>query len=150
MENNKNWFTDPVEINNNLGALYAFLYTSAVSYDTQSCSSFLNPLQHLLNPQEDCIDLSAPLSLSKLHKALLSMNKRKSPGLHSLPPEFYLTSWPQVGPLLLDMILSAISKSSISKNNNTTTIYLLLEKDKDPQDCSNYGPLLFLNTDIKL
>lgn len=53
------------------------------------------------------------------------MNKGKSPGLDGLPPEFYFAFWPQVGPLLLDMILSAISKGLFCKNNNIAIISLL-------------------------
>lgn len=91
-----------------------------------------------------------PVTLDELYKALNSLNKGKSPGLDGIPPELYLASWPQVGPLLLGMIHSAIENGSFSNNTNIAIISLLLKKGKDPTECQNYGPLSLLNTDIKL
>ena len=90
------------------------------------------------------------ITLSELLRALQSMKTGKSPGLDGLPPEFYLTFWSQLGPLLLEMINWSFLKGSFHQHSNTAIISLLLKKGKDPTDCSNYRPLSLLNTDIKL
>uniref|UniRef100_A0A8C1GVL0 Reverse transcriptase domain-containing protein n=1 Tax=Cyprinus carpio TaxID=7962 RepID=A0A8C1GVL0_CYPCA len=66
------------------------------------------------------------------------------------PPEFYLAFWPQIGPLLLEMIHSTITKGSFFNNSNIAIISLLLKKGKEPSECSSYRPISILNADIKL
>ena len=76
------------------------------------------------------------------------MNKGRSPGVDGIPPELLLAFWPQVGPLILNMIHQATKVGSFTKNQATIT--LLLKKGKDPNECSNYRPLSLLNADVKL
>lgn len=78
------------------------------------------------------------------------MNKGRSPGLDGLPPELYISFWPQLGPLLLNMLNSSINRGSFSTSSNVAIISLLLKKDKPPTDCSSYRPLSLLNCEIKL
>ncbi len=78
------------------------------------------------------------------------MQAGKSPGIDGIPPEFILTFWNILGPLLLNMIHYSIEKGSFSRNINIALISLLLKKDKDPTECSNYRPLSLLNSDVKI
>ena len=83
---------------------------SVISYNKQQCNAFLNPQQLTQLHPEACLELDAPITLYELHKALGYMNKGKSPGLDGLPPELYLFFSPQVGPLILETIHSAIKR----------------------------------------
>lgn len=76
--------------------------------------------------------LGTPISLAELKEAHQSMSKGKSLDIDGIPPEFFLTTCTQLGPLLLDMIQTAIEKGSFHRDVNTAVISLLLKKDKDP------------------
>ncbi len=78
------------------------------------------------------------------------MRKGKSPGPDGIPPEFYLTFWPLIGPLLVDMIQYSIKVGSFPRDVNSALISLLLKKGKDPVECSSYRPLSLLNADLKI
>lgn len=73
----------------------------------------------------------------------------RSPGLDSLPPELFVHFWSLLGPLLLNMVNSAISVGSFPTSSNIAVITLLLKKDNPPTDCSSYRPLSLLNWEIK-
>ena len=78
------------------------------------------------------------------------MQRGKSPGLNSLPPEFYTAFWDFLGPLLLNMIQFSIQKGVFSRDVTIAVITLLLKKDKNPTECGNYRPLFYslLNADV--
>lgn len=80
----------------------------------------------------------APLSLEILKAAALNMQRNESPGFDGIPPEVYVEFWDMVRPLLLDMIMTSIDKGSFSRDINVALLSLLIEKDKDPVDCSSY------------
>lgn len=48
--------------------------------------------------------LDTPITLTELKEAIQTMKTGKSPGFDGIPPEAFLTFWPQLGPLLFDMI----------------------------------------------
>lgn len=102
----------PTDVNDTFCSYYSTLYSSEFTYNEHLSSSFLNPLQLPKLSYDAVLELNAPITLSECHKALESMNKNKSPGLDGIPPEFYLTFWPQIGPLLLDIINFAIKIGS--------------------------------------
>lgn len=62
----------------------------------------------------------------------------------------FIPHWHSLGPLLFYMIQAAIERGSFSRDVNIAVITLLLKKDKDPNDCSNYRPLSLLNADLKI
>lgn len=78
------------------------------------------------------------------------MKTGKSPGFDGIRPEAFLTFWPQLGPLLFDMIQFSIKNGSFSRDTNTAIISLILKKDRDPTACSSYRALSLLNSEIKL
>lgn len=79
-----------------------------------------------------------------------SLNRGKSPGLVSLPPEFYVVFWDQVGPLILDSINVAIKQGSFHRDQRNALITLLFKKGKDPLECSSYRPISLICRDIKM
>lgn len=77
-------FSDPNEVNDAFCSFYSNLHSSEFIYNEQACKSFLNPLQLPKLSRDSALELDAPITLSELYKALLSMNKNKSPGLDLL------------------------------------------------------------------
>ena len=81
--------------------------------------------------------LGAQISLRELKRALNNMNKGKSPDCNSIPPEISLNFWNQLGPLLLEMIITAVQyrsepKGSFGRDANTALIELLFLKRHHP------------------
>ncbi|KAG9332681.1 hypothetical protein JZ751_014779 [Albula glossodonta] len=76
------------------------------------------------------------------------MNKGKSSGLDGIPVEFYQSFWPELGPLLLDMINYSITQGSFRQGINIAVISLLLKKD--PESCTSYRPLSLIETNVKV
>ena len=113
----------------------------------------MNVLGQLDLPQlavADSMGIDAPLLLEELKAAALDMQRNKSPGFDGIPPEVYVEFWNMLGLLLLDMIMTSRDKGSFSRDVNIALISLLLKKDKDTVDCSNYRPLSLLNEDLKI
>lgn len=142
--------SDPIQVNNTFQLFYQKLYKSEVVHNEKVRSEFLEPLHLPKLPLAVVRSLDAPITLEELRKAIQSMNKGRSPGLDGLPPEVYISFWPQLGPLLLNMLNCSISRGSFSASSNIAVISLLLKKDKPPIDCSSYRPLNLLNCEVKL
>lgn len=141
---------DPSSINTQFKFFYQKLYNSEVQLSLSQLDDFF---EGLVLPQllvEDAQRLNSPITLDEVYMALKDTNKGKSPGWDGIPSEFYLTFWPEMGPLLLEMFHSAIQKGCFNRDVNTAIISLLHKKGKDPTLCSSYRPLLLINNDIKL
>ncbi len=100
--------------------------------------------------ESDAHNLDAPLSLEEIKEAIDQMSKGRSPGSDGIPPEFYAVFWNDLGPVIFDMFQYAIKKGAFSRDVNLAIISLLLKKNKDPTECSNYRPLSLLNSDLKI
>ena len=139
--------TDPTEINESFQTFYSTLYESEVTLDETHCYRWLNQLNLPHLSIEELSDLDKCITIEELRVAVQSMQKGKSPGFDRIPPEFYATFWEQLGPFLLDTVNFSIEKGEFSRDVKTALISLLLKKDKDPTECSNYRPLSLLNSD---
>ena len=127
------------------------MYTpKVVRHDDKACSEFLKSLQLPKLSTEAVCSLEAPIQLEELRVAIKEMNRGKSPGLDGIPPELVEAFWPQLGPLVLDMLNFSIDKGSFSASSNIAIISLLRKKGKPPDDCSSYRPLSLLNCEVKL
>lgn len=51
---------------------------------------------------------------------------------------------------MTEMVEESLTQRSFSRDVNIAIITLLLKKDKDPADCSNYRSVSLLNSDIKI
>lgn len=142
--------TEPVQVNSAFRSFYSKLYSSELTHNEQTCEDFIEQAHLSRLPEEDLPKLNCPITIVELKDSALGMCRGKSPGLDGIPPEFYTTFWDQLGPLMFDMIQTSLEAGSFSRDINTAIISLLLKKDKDPQECSNYRPLSLLNADIKI
>lgn len=142
--------SNPKEVNAIFASFYQELYKSEVNFNKQACNRFLNDINLPCLSEDDAVVLDGPITLQECEAAARDMRKGKSPGPDGIPPEFYLTFWPLMGPLLVDMIQYSIKEGSFSRDVNSALISLLLKKGKDPVECANYRPLSLLNADLKI
>lgn len=83
--------SDPKEINAKFRSFSAALYTSEISLDKDKCKNFLSNLNLPSLTLDEANDLTGPITLADLYKALMGMKKGKSPGWDGIPPECYVT-----------------------------------------------------------
>lgn len=142
--------TDSSQINLIFQQFYKELYHSQPGPNDDDHTSFLRDLNLPSLSTEEAETLGQPLTLEELKTALQAMKKSKAPGLDGIPPEFYLTFFPQIGPLLLDMFNKSIESGYFHRDANTAVISLLLKPGKDPTLPTSYRPLSLIGADIKL
>lgn len=142
--------SDPKTVNASFASFYQELYESENNFDKNDCNNFLNSIELSSLSSDDSAELDGPVTLQECEAAVKDMRKGKSPGPDGIPPEFYVTFWPLIGPLLVDMIQYSIKEGSFLRDVNSALISLLLKKGKDPTECSSYRPLSLLNADLKI
>ena len=83
-------------------------------------------------------------------ECLKSMKLNKSPGNDGFTVEFYLTFWPQIGSLLVEVFNEAFEKGCLATSQKQGVITLIEKEGKDPLFIKNYRPITLLNTDYKM
>ncbi len=121
-----NSYSKPADITAAFASFFSKLYSTDSSPDNSKVTAFLAKANLSQIAQESAEQLDAPISLTELKDALMVMKMGKSPGLDGIPPEFYVTFWTQLGPLLLDMIQFSVHRGSFSRDINTALISLIL------------------------
>ncbi|KAL2081000.1 hypothetical protein ACEWY4_022853 [Coilia grayii] len=142
--------TQPNDINNVFKDFYSKLYKPDSTVNIEDCNTFLQSVMLPTLNEGDREDLGSPITLKELESAVKSLNAGKSPGLDGLPPEFYLTFWEQVGPLILDSINCAYEEGSFHRDQCNALITVLLKKGKDPLECASYRPISLICGDMKI
>lgn len=142
--------SDPKLVNAAFASFYQELYKSESAANKHVYGEFLNNMKLPCLSNDISVTLDGPITLQECEAAIKDMRRGKSPGPDGIPPEFYLSFWPLVSPLLLDMIQYSIREGSFSWDVNFALILLLLKSGKNPVECSSYRPLLLLNADLKI
>lgn len=78
------------------------------------------------------------------------MNKNKTPGSDGIPPEFYLTFWELVSPLLMDSLNHSVEEGVLSIEQRRGVITLIPKKEVDRRRIANWRPITLLNSDYKI
>ena len=77
------------------------------------------------------------------------MASNKSPGIDSLPTEFYVRFWGLLVPDVVNVFNSCYRSGKLSKSQRSGTITLLFKKG-DPQETANWRPITLLCADYKI
>lgn len=112
-----------MQISGSIASFYHELYNLEDSFNKHDCN-FLSSNELSCLSSDDSAKLECEVAAKDMHKG-------RSPGPDGIPPEFYLTFWPLIGPLLLDMIQYSIIEGSFSRDVNSALITILLEKGND-------------------
>ncbi|KAI4877393.1 hypothetical protein NFI96_029375, partial [Prochilodus magdalenae] len=115
------------------------LYKSEATSDSVDMNTFIASVElpSLSGTQANLLD--SLITLDKLRAATVSLRKRKSCGLDSIPPELLLEIWDLVGPLLLNSIWYSLKIGHYHRDQRAALISLLLKRqdrglDKQRQD----------------
>ena len=127
-------------------AFYSSLFTAEPT-DANAQESVLSNIESLLPLQSESRD--GLLLVLECLEALSGMAKRKTPGLHGLPAEFYLKFWHVLGQDLVDVLNSCYAAGSLTLSQRRGIISLSFKKG-DGLDMQNWRPISLLNVDYKL
>lgn len=118
------------------------------SYE-QLLSNFLSGLPQV--PNDMCEVLSRHATLQEVHDVVFKMKASTSPGPDGLPVEYYKTFWPQLGPLLTQVI-NFVLDGGFTPSSYKCGRIVLVPKDPSldrglPQ---SWRPITLLNVDYKI
>ena len=99
--------------------------------------------------ESDMILLNRTFQGSEVYSALKQMYPLKSPGLNGMPPLFFQHFWPSIGNLVTKMVLNFLNSSIAPPMFNDTHV-VLIPKNKDPKNISDYRPISLCNVIFKL
>ena len=132
--------TDPKQIMNKLEAFYSYLYDGGACVDTGSFFlSDLNEIPSLLEEKKNVRE--GKLGHGECYNALLTFQKKKSPGNDGLTVEFYLVFWPVFGSLLVESLNYAFEYGELSNSQKQVVITLVEKKGKDKRQIKNWRPI---------
>lgn len=115
-------------------------------------SEVLDSMQTLNHPTLTEVSreqLEAPLTLAELKNALSKLNKNKSPGTDSLPPEYYMTFWEHVGTYIHNSFMHSFNEGCLSVGQRRGVITLIPKKGVDRRKVANWRPITLLNGDYR-
>lgn len=83
------WHYTPDQINAQFKSFYEDLYSSRITYDTDSLTGFLDTIEfpELLLSTRQCLDV--PFTMKEIQAAISSLQTVKTPGPDGLPAKFY-------------------------------------------------------------
>ena len=114
------------------------------------------------NAREDCLhfiqqtvteehnaELLQPLTMKELSEAMKQLPAGKSPGVDSIPAEFYQELWEDIDGDIFNFVFESINQCCITEELNISKI-ALLPKSEDRLRIQNYRPISLLNTLYKI
>ena len=99
--------------------------------------------------QAQRLDMDRDITLEELGKAVMKLQKGKSPGPDGIPAEFYQAYWPHIQNLYLDFI-NAVKLTTFPKSKNTSITILIYKEKGEITLLKNYRPIALMNTDVKI
>lgn len=94
--------------------------------------------------------LEGAYSEREFHRALLSMNRGKSPGSDGLTVDFYVKFWDLLKAPLLDSLNFGLASEELSTDQKRGLITLIPKKGLDRRLIRNWRPISLLNSDNKI
>lgn len=108
----------------------------------------LNNVTKKLTPGEKN-SMDREITLEELEKAVMKLQRGKSPGPDGIPVDFYQRFWSHIHPLYKDYI-NAIKTTTFPAQKNIS-ITTLIYKDKGEKVLlKNYRPIALMNVDVKI
>jgi hypothetical protein len=88
--------------------------------------------------------MCAPLTLSKIHQVVFSMNPSKAAGPNGLSTGFFQKAWPVIGGDFCEAILEFFTFRKLLQEVNST-ILTLIPKKKNASTMGDYRPIAYCN-----
>ena len=111
----------------------------------EDCLQFIQP--HVTEEQN--ADLMRPLTLEEVTEAINQLPAEKSPGVDSIPAEFYQELWDDIDSDIFNFVEESMQQCFLADELNISKI-ALLPKSEDRIRIQNYRPISLLNTLYKI
>ena len=108
------------------------------------CKNFL--LGRVL--EEDMLEGSGEIKENEITSTIRTMQNNKSPGIDSLPVEFYKVFWPDLKESFMKVIANAADSEVLTISQQQGMITLIPKKLKDTSLVKNWRPLSLLNVHV--
>ena len=99
--------------------------------------------------EEHNAELLRPLTMEEVAKAMKQLPAGKSPGVDSIPAEFYHEMWEDIASDIFNFVQESISQCFLLDELNISKI-ALIPKSEDRLRIQNYRPISLLNTLYKV
>ena len=106
-----------------------------------------NVVKRISAKDKDALDRM--VTMEELEKAVMKLNRGKSPGPDGIPAEFYQKFWLKIQDLYLDFI-NAVKTHAIPVEKNVSYTTLIFKEKGDPYLLANYRPIALMNVDVKI
>ncbi|XP_062021093.1 uncharacterized protein LOC133737577 [Rosa rugosa] len=143
-EDNK-WCTEDEDIENIVLSYFRGLFTSSSPIGFERISDVIPRLV----TDELNVELTKPISLDEVHRALRQMHPSKAPGPDGFSPSFYQHFWAVVGPDVLEAVRGFIGCEQRTRLINHTHV-TLIPKVKDLELVTQLRPISLCNVIYKV
>ena len=126
------------------------LYTQDIEVELNSAARE-DCLQHIRQTvtEEHNAELLRPLTMEEVTDAMKQLPSGKSPGVDSIPSEFYQELWADIEVDIFNFVSKSIQQCSLAAELNISKI-ALLPKSEDRLLIQNYRPISLLTTLYKI
>ena len=108
---------------------------------------FKNVSKKITQTQKENLD--KPMTLEEIEKAVMSLQKEKTPGPDGIPVEFYQKFWGLIKHIYYDFI-QKVKSAALPKYKNTSITTLIYKEKGETYLLINYRPVSLINVDVKI
>ena len=129
-------------------SFYENLYSEKTSIGNVFIDNMCKDIPKL--DDENRISCEGKVTIDECFNTLKNMKTNKSPGNDGFTVEFYLTFWPHIGKVLVEVFNEAVDMGVLSTSQKQGVITLIEKENKNPLYIKNYRPITLLNVDYKI
>ena len=150
MQDGDNILTTQSEMEQHILHFYEELYTKdeLVEHNVDAREECLQFVQQTVTEEHNA-ELLRPLTLEEVTEAMKQLPSGKSPGVDSIPAEFYQELWEDIEGDIFNFVSEAMTQCFLEEDLNISKI-ALLPKSEDRLRIQNYRPISLLNTLYKI
>lgn len=142
--------TSQSDLETHILRFYEQLYTQDEEVESnfrarEDCLRFIKPSVTEVHN----VELLCPLTMEEVTDAMKQLPQGKSPGVDSIPAEFYQELWDDIGAYVFNFVSESIQQCFLEEELNISKI-ALLPKSEDRIRIHNYRPIPLLNTLYKI
>ena len=121
------------------------------SHDTEdNHTDFLNCIELKQLSEVNIAEMTKPLTLDEVGRALYAMKNNKSPGSDGFPAEFYKYFWVDLKFIVMRMLSSCYALGVMPHSLQEGIVTLIPKSGKPRNQINSYRPITLLNTSYKI